>query len=170
MNDIISNFEKTNIENSQSKLDIYYYLDFDKDVIQDHLQDHLQDHFEDYLQDIFKEYIKEFEIDQLIHVRSNNIKRQDDIIKTGVKVFDNMFNKLKLKRSNPVWFIYIGKGSLKTNTSVIQDIYIGLINKDPSVNQCFYAIHKENEKSDIIKSINVILKKLFLNKQKIISY
>lgn len=166
MNDLIHNLDKTNFEENTLKLDIYYYIDLDEDIVHNFLDSNLED--------IFLEYIKEFDIDKLIKVQSNNITKEDDIIKRGVDIFDNMYDKLKLKRSNPVWFIYIGKGLLKTNTSIIKDVYIGLINKEPSVKRCFYAIHKENDKNNdnnnIIRCINIILKKMLLNKKKIINY
>jgi hypothetical protein len=162
MNDLIHNLDKTNFEENTLKLDIYYYIDLDEDIVHNFLDNNLED--------IFLEYIKDFDIDKLIKVQSNNITKEDDIIKRGTNMFDNMFDKLKLKNSNALWFIYISKGSLKTNTSIIQDVYIGLINKDPSIKRCFYSIHKENDKNNMIKSVNIILKKMFLNKQKMICY
>jgi hypothetical protein len=162
MNDIIHKFDKSNLNQHELKIDVYYHIDFDQDII--------HEFFDHHFQDILKEYNNDIHINKFIKVQTNNIKHPDDIIKRGTDMFHNMFDKLKLKNSNPLWFIYIGKGSLKTNTSIIEDVYIGLINKDPSIKRCFYSIHKENDKNNMIKSVNIILKKMFLNKQKMICY
>lgn len=64
-----------------------------------------------------------------------------DILKGGLITFNNMFKNLKLKDNFETWFIYISNGNIK---DISENIFLILINKNPSEKRAYYAINKNN--------------------------
>ena len=94
--------------------------------------------------------------------------KNDDVIKNGLYTFNKMFNELKLKTTDQVWFMYISNGNIKQNYKNVCAI---LLNKVPGVKSCFYSINKNPlkivndmgriEKFDQVKNFNACLVELF---------
>ena len=72
-----------------------------------------------------------------------------DILKKGLVTFNNMFKNLKLKDNFETWFVYMSNGDIK---DVSENIFLTLINKNPSEKKAYYAINKN--KLDISKDYN----------------
>jgi len=70
-----------------------------------------------------------------------------DILKRGLVTFNNMFKILKLKDNFETWFVYISNGNIK---DVSKNVFLTLINKNPSEKRACYAINKN--KLDINKN------------------
>jgi hypothetical protein len=141
-------------------LDVYYYIDLDD------------------TQDI--EYIirclnlniqvnqKQFELDKFECCNVNIRTNESDVIKRGLLIFNKMFKHLKLKGNNEIWFVYISRGDIK---QIYKNAFVTLVNKNPSIKTCFYAINKSNiviNKTDdkyiklnVIKEINKTFMELF---------
>jgi hypothetical protein len=102
--------------------------------------------------------------------------KNDDVIKNGLYTFNKMYNELKLKTTEQVWFIYLSNGNIKQEYKNVCAI---LLNKVPSVKSCFYSINKTPlkinndmdrvEKMHQIKNFNACLAELF-NTERVIKY
>lgn len=93
-----------------------------------------------------------------------------DIINDGLYVFTEMFKKLKLKETTEVWFMYISCGQIR---SILNNVTVVLLNKNPSHHQCHYTINKNElcilkqmSKEEKLKNMRLItssLDELFSN-------
>lgn len=154
-------------ENPTKKLDVYYCidLDFTQDI--------------DYIENILNLNIKvnkrEFLLDRFERVKINElVTSNSDVIRSGLLTFNKMFRDLKLKSTNDVWFVYITKGNIK---EVYKDVFVTLLNKNPSENVCVYAINKNNimvnkkDEKDVrllnLKEINKTINELLVSNNSI---
>jgi hypothetical protein len=171
------NFSSTNDKNnSRTKkqiLDVYYYLDFDDKTIDVRF-------LERCLQVNIVVNIKEYDINKFINCNNEYIHTirigNEDIVKRGLLIFNKMFRRLKLKGTNDIWFIYLSNGDIK---DIYQDVFVTLINKNPCIKTCSYAINKHSVnikhedprlvKLEQLKEVNETLKELFVT-DKTITY
>lgn len=157
---------KNNKNNTKQLLDVYYYIDLDD----------TQD----------KEYItrclnlnirvnqKEFELNKFEYCNVNIQTTENDVIKRGLLTFNKMFKQLKLKGNNEIWFVYISRGDIK---QIYKQAFVTLVNKNPSIKSCCYAINKSDiiiNKTDdkyiklnVIKEINKTFIELFCSENNI---
>jgi hypothetical protein len=147
-------------------LDVYYYIDLDdtQDI--------------EYIIRCLKLNIKvnqkQFEIDKFECCNVNIVANENDVIKRGLLTFNKMFKQLKLKGNNEIWFVYISRGDIK---QIYKNAFVTLVNKNPSIKTCSYAINKSNiiiNKTDdkhiklnVIKRINKTFIELFSSKNNI---
>lgn len=84
----------------------------------------------------------------------------------GFYIFKHMFNHLKLKQVNDVWFVYISNGKVLT----YPDVHLILINNCIIHSKCLYNIYKHTRQNDFstkenkltfAKTLNANLNKLF---------
>ena len=101
------------------------------------------------------------EIDDDI-ISSSDVK---DVIQKGIYSLCKMFETLKLKTKDNVWFLYVASGYLKAMSDT--DVTLLLLNKDPSVRECFYTLNKkaitvfhEQQRNKKLESIQVIKRSL----------
>lgn len=93
--------------------------------------------------------------------------RDDDVIKRGLSKFVRMYDTLKLKTRDEVWFIYIGNGNVR---NIHTDVSLILLNKHPSVKESSYVINRnplrvltnmsKDQKMDQIKNFTKSLREL----------
>lgn len=69
-----------------------------------------------------------------------NVYQGDDIVKHGLSVFVKMYEQLKLKTTNNVWFFMIGNGNIR---NLYKDVTIMLLNRNPSLKQSNYIITRD---------------------------
>jgi len=142
-------------------LDVYYHIDVQKthDItfIEKGLEIYIRAKCREYSINKFLSYdmalIKENNTIEKENEMTNNNKTElttqneinntevenEDVIKNGLNKFNEMFNKLKLKTANEVWFFYITNGNIGDkykNVSVI------LLNKCPMIKKANYVINK----------------------------
>jgi hypothetical protein len=150
-------------------LDVYYYIDLDdtQDI--------------EYIIRCLKLNIqvnqKQFKLDKFECCNINKLVNENDVIKRGLLTFNKMFRQLKLKGNNEIWFIYISRGDIK---EIYKNAFITLVNKNPSIKTCSYAINKSNiviNKTDdkyiklnVIKEINKTFIELFSSENNTITY
>ena len=135
--ELIKNIEDLHIDkdskcNSYKKiLDIYYCIDLDKN-----LQDinNIAKCLETYIIVTFKEY--ELNIFKSLDYLNSD---KSDVVKSGLFTFNRMYKDLKLKTPNDTWFIYISNGDIKNE---YKNIFVLLLNKNPSEKCSFYIINK----------------------------
>jgi hypothetical protein len=156
--ELIKNIEDLHIDkdskcNSSKKiLDIYYCIDLDKN-----LQDinNIAKCLETYIIVTFKEY-------KLNIFKSLDYFKSDksDVVKSGLFTFNRMYKDLKLKTPNDTWFIYISNGDIKNE---YKNIFVLLLNKNPSEKCSFYIINKNviNVKKDDVLTNKLIALKFF---------
>lgn len=99
-----------------------------------------------------------------------------DVINDGLYVFTEMYKKLKLKEKTEVWFMYISCGQIR---SIVNDVTVILLNKNPRNHICHYTIHKKplsilkgmtkEEKLSNMKLVTTSLDELFTN-DRVIKY
>jgi hypothetical protein len=99
----------------------------------------------------------------------------EDIIRSGLTCFNEMFEKLKLKNSYETWFLYVSTGSIR---KIYDKVTLCLLNKSQR-NECSYAINKnmlsinnnmsKENKLASLKILNATLNELF-NKPRTIQY
>lgn len=157
--------DKNNSQTEKKILDVYYYLDFDDKIIDLHF-------LEKCLQVNITVNMKEYHINKFINCNNEYINTDkigtDDVIKRGLLIFNKMFRRLKLKGTNDIWFVYLSNGDIK---NIHQDVFVTLLNKNPCIKTCCYAInkHKVNIKCNDdrlvklqrIRDVNETLKELF---------
>lgn len=138
-----------NNKNNCNKIDIYYVTKYDEENFD-------IKSLEMYINTYFK---INFNIGRFEKVESDII--DDDKIKEGFKIFNEMYNNLKLKSCNQVWFLYFTKGNYIEGDNV--DII--LLNKDVSIKECLYNINKNNlnllksySKSEKLNKLNDIFR------------
>lgn len=150
-------------QNILNKLDLYYCLDDDDDVDHSCILDNID----------FKLYTKDYHINKCVEYTANkqsNYNRGEDIIHTGISILNEMFDELKLKGSNEVWFLYIGNGKFKTN-SCTSNVCLALLNKNPSIKSCLYAVYNSTKEThQKMNNMSIVLNRLFSNKDKMIKY
>lgn len=146
-------------------LSVYYCIDlphtYDTELIERCLRTHITVTENGFDTIEFSRYFKTF-------------GKNDDVIKNGLYTFNKMYNDLKLKKSNTVWFIYIGNGNIK---NLHRNVYAILLNRDPSSRSCYYSIHKnplyvlnestKDNKMKVVKDLNKGLYRLFATKHMI---
>lgn len=152
-------------ENQKQILDVYYYINMDDTT----------NLIEECLKLQLKVNQKLFHINKFVNCKTmilgkgNNIgKDKDDIIKCGLLSFNYMFKNLKLKTNNETWFFYISNGDIKDQ---YKNVFVTLLNKNPSEQHCYYVINKNNvniNKTDSkyiklanIKTVNSTISELF---------
>lgn len=171
------NFSSTNDKNnSQTQrqiLDVYYYLDFDDKTIDVRF-------LERCLQVNIVVNMKEYNINKFVNCNNEYIHTirisNEDVVKRGLLIFNKMFRRLKLKGTNDIWFIYLSNGDIK---NICQNVFVTLINKNPCIKTCSYAINKSSVnikledprlvKLERLKDVNETLKELFVT-DKTITY
>lgn len=150
-------------------LDIYYAIDLEDNqdilLIKKCLEIYMKTKFQDYNIQKFEQFKCEKE------------KSKIDIIKNGIQTFNEMFEKLKLKRSCEVWFFYISNGNIKEK---YKDVSLILLNKTPMYKKTNYVIntniidvdlkYEKEQKLNGIKCLTSNLHQLFNNQDKIIEY
>lgn len=118
--------------NMNKKLEIYYVIDVGSDIditcISICLRAFLLSNFRDY------------DIILFDRIDSYFSKPEEDIIKQGLITFNSMFNDLKLKTTNEVWFFYIGYGNIQNH----KDVSLLLLNKIPGEKECYYVVNKKH--------------------------
>lgn len=97
---------------------------------------------------------------------------QKDIIKTGLHTFNHMYETLKLKTSNTVWFVFLANGNV---LNVYNNVSVALVNQDVQRKECMYSIvnkeirfdagHDKSQKMEHVKLLNKSLSQLFKNKR-----
>lgn len=144
---------------NKANLEVYVYIDLDKkrfdiDIILKCIKVFITVHNPEFNVRLFKE------IDNAI-IETNG----EDIIQRGMYSFCKMYETLKLKTKDKVWFLYIASGYLKMIPD--SDVTLLLLNKDPIVRECFYTLHKKaievfpnQAKSTKIKNLQVIKRSL----------
>jgi hypothetical protein len=130
-------------------LDVYVCLDvddtnIDTKIILQCLQVYITVHQQNYQLNVFEK----------IDVKTNE---SDDVIQRGMYCFNKLYEILKLKTRNNVWFIYISSGNVKMFDS---DVTLLLLNKNPGIRQCFYTINKKPIKIYKTQDKNVKLSNL----------
>jgi predicted choloylglycine hydrolase len=85
-----------------------------------------------------------------------------------------MFKRLKLKGNNETWFVYISKGNVK---EIYKNVFVTLVNKNPCIKTCSYAINKndivinktddKSVKLENLKEINKTFMELFYSENTI---
>lgn len=127
--------DKTNVKNSKKLLDVYYYIDLDdtQDI----------NYIEKSLDLTIRIHHTDFQIQKFQSCNFNITVNEscDDIINRGLLVFNKMFKRLKLKGNNEIWFVYISKGNVK---EIYKNVFVTLVNKNPCIKTCNYAINKNN--------------------------
>ena len=98
----------------------------------------------------------------------------NDVIQSGLIIFNKMFHNLKLKTANDVWFIYISNGNIKND---YKDIFLCLVNKNPKEKTCNYVVTKntlqilkndyKQKKLEDLKTFKKTLFKLFDTKNEL---
>ena len=169
------NFSSTNDKNnSQTQrqiLDVYYYLDFDDKTIDVRF-------LERCLQVNIVVNMKEYNINKFVNCNNEYIHTirisNEDVVKRGLLIFNKMFRRLKLKGTNDIWFIYLSNGDIK---NIYQNVFVTLINKNPCIKTCSYAINKSSVnikledprlvKLERLKDVNETLKELFVTDKSI---
>lgn len=129
------------INKNKNILDVYYYINFEEGLgfIEECLRLQLKINQNTYELNKFtncKNIINSYE-----PYRSNKIDCKEDVVKNGFIIFNNMFEKLKLKNNTETWFIYISNGNIK---NLFKDVFVVLLNKIPSEKKSFYVINKNN--------------------------
>jgi hypothetical protein len=66
-----------------------------------------------------------------------------DVIKKGLNTLSHMFEHLKLKTKNDVWFLYVSNGNLQ---NIRENVGLILLQKLPRGTECFYSINKQSFK------------------------
>jgi hypothetical protein len=162
----INNTKDTKQQLLKQLLDVYYCIDLDD----------TQD----------KEYIarclnlnirvnqKQFELNKFEYCNINIQTKENDVIKRGLLTFNKMFKQLKLKGNNEIWFVYISRGDIK---QIYKNAFVTLVNKNPSIKTCSYAINKSDitinkiddkyTKLNVIKEINKTFIELFCSENNI---
>jgi hypothetical protein len=150
-------------------LDVYYYvaLNSDQDI----------DFIEKYLQIYLNTKVSNYKINFIKRFDESQILEEKDVIKNGINVFNEMFEKLKLKGKNDVWFIYINNGNIK---DIYKNIFVILLNNDPKEKRCRYVINKNSidlpkvldkyKKLEILKTFGKSLDQLMTNDKNVIKY
>jgi hypothetical protein len=171
-----------NFNDDKKFLDIYYYLDFDDTYDIDFIERSIELNV--------KVYEKNYNINKIIKYNKIKYNRENydslqfktDTIKRGLLIFNTMFENLKLKGSDDVWFMYLSNGDIGNNET-FKNVFVTLLNKNPSVkkslysvNKFAYSIRKNIRKNDIqsskleeMKNVNETLKNLITN-TKLITY
>lgn len=162
INKSMSNMSINNTKNKNHKqlLDIYYYIDLDSTQDIEYIRNCLGLHI--------RVNQKQFQICKFQEFCNIQMVNESDVVKRGLLVFNKMFKQLKLKGHNEIWFIYISKGNVK---ELYENVFVTLVNKNPCVKTCLYAINKNHitvgkaddklVKLDNIKQINGTLSELF---------
>jgi hypothetical protein len=93
-----------------------------------------------------------------------------DVINDGLYTFTEMYKKLKLKEKTEVWFMYISCGRIR---SIVNDVTVMLLNKNPRNHTCHYSINKnqlcilkrmtKDEKLANMRLVTSTLDELFTN-------
>lgn len=165
--------DKNNSQTERQILDVYYYLDFDDKTID-------VPFLERCLQVNIVVNMKEYNINKFINCNNEYIYTikigNEDVVKRGLLIFNKMFRRLKLKGTNDIWFIYLSNGDIK---DIYQNVFVTLINKNPRIKTCSYAINKHSVnikredprlvKLEQLKEVNETLKELFVT-DKTITY
>lgn len=93
------------------------------------------------------------------------ISLEGDVIQRGMYCFGKMFETLKLKTKDDVWFLYIATGHLKMMSKT--EVTLFLLNKTPSSRECFYTlnkkgieVYKEQTKEFKLQNLQVIKRSL----------
>lgn len=142
--------EKIDISNSLKKLDVYYCIDLDKSE-----QD--IDNISKCLETYIIVTLKGYKLDKFKRMDYIN-KDKSDIVKSGLCIFNKMYNDLKLKNSNETWFLYISNGNIKDE---YKNIFLLLLNKNPSEKCSNYIINKNEihiKKNDTVTNKLIGLK------------
>jgi hypothetical protein len=172
-NDLIVN---NNSDDTDEKklLDIYYYIDYDDNLYDINI-------IERCLQLNLQVNERSYQINRFINCKKESImiKNDDgDVIRRGLLTFNKMFRRLKLKGNTDVWFIYLSNGNVK----VYEDVFVGLLNKNPCIKTTSYVINKSSihisktetrtDKLEKLKVLNKSLKDLVTNtdQNKMITY
>lgn len=168
-NTIYSRNNKYNLQNGKRLLDVYYYIDFDDDVIDLKI-------LEKCLNINIKVNVLEYDLNRFVNCNNKYINTEkignNDVIKRGLLIFNKIFKKLKVYTSNDIWFVYISNGNI---TDGNENVFITLINKNPWIKTCSYSIYKKSifvnkydgngEKLSKLHYVNETLKRLlFSNK------
>ena len=75
------------------------------------------------------------------------------MIKNGINIFNDMYNNLKLKTTNDVWFFYISNGDI---LDMYKNVDVILLKKNIHEQECNYNISKTS--MDIEKNISKEIK------------
>lgn len=117
---------------TMKELDIYYTITIKKKEIE---------------KELYQTLSKQFDIKRFENVKE--IKKFDqNVIKSGIESFKNIWTTQKLKSSRDVLFIFIGKGDIP---KVYSNIKMMMISQNPTYgeNKFSYAISKSASKNII---------------------
>lgn len=116
-------------------LDIYYYIDIGKtqdiNYIKKCLEIYIKTKCNNYTINRYEEYILDKKLE--------NNDNKADIIKNGIDIFNQMYDKLPLKSSHDLWFFYISNGNIKDK---YKDVSVVLLNKNPMIKRTNYVINR----------------------------
>jgi Ni,Fe-hydrogenase I large subunit len=153
-----------NLTNSK-KLEVYYYLDNNFETPND---------IDKCLRLFLEIKFKEYELVKCENFTNDKIYDETDFIKNGLLTFNNMYNKLKLKSNNVIWFMYLSNGNIK---ELYKKVFVILLNKSPHNKECTYIINKRelnidsqmnrDEKLENLKYFNKTLQELFYSGKQI---
>jgi hypothetical protein len=142
------------------QLDIYYYIDFDKNQYLNFLENYLKIYLNvnGYTVNNFINYTNKSTNNNInTNNKGNTNNKSKDSVNNGLLIFDEMFQSLKLKNSNETWFLYICND---------HNNFLILLKRIPYEKKCYYVINKEplylnNEmKLKSLKKFGEILAKL----------
>jgi hypothetical protein len=140
-------------------IDIYYIINFPKDVdvhfIETYLRIYSSVNYNITKFENCNQYLMEF-------------KEEPDIIKRGLLAFNKMLLNLKLKTtiSTKVWFLYVSHGNiLKDNTALYKDVDVILLNNEIHTKESMYNI---NQIGNLIDVKNTLSKEAKLQKIQIL--
>lgn len=157
------------LETKKQNLEVYVCLDVDKTRVDTDMI-HLS------IKVFITIHNPEYNLKLLQEVNTDIISLgKEDVIQRGMYCFGMMFETLKLKTKDNVWFLYIGSGGLKMMAG--SEVTLLLLNKSPSVRECFYTLNKkgvtvykdqpEHVKLENIQVIKRSLDELFTTKKTI---
>lgn len=117
---------------AKKQLEIYAHIDLDGEVYD-------IDTITQCMRVYFLAKQKEYDLTHLQCITLDKHSTSADVLERGLFSLCQMYNQLKLKTKDEVWFIYMSVGNLKN----LQDnVTLLLVNKSPSERECLYSIHK----------------------------
>lgn len=128
-------------------LDVYYICDKELDY-------NFSDHFTKFIK--YHNY-------KLVNITQLKYEKYDDtnVMKRGIYNFEKYFKSLKLKSSNTLWFIYIGKEIINKN----KQMNIMMISENPHYgkNEFIYHISKNKDFTNFMINLFKAKKKLMFD-------
>ena len=162
---------------NKTPLEVYYYIDLDNNQEIDKIEKCLSVYISTQKQEFeikrFERFIPCKEVNKEYLGGKYDIN-SCDVVSKGLIILARMYNELKLKTKDDVWFIFMSNGDIKMS---YKDISLILLNKNPSVKECNYIVNKnkininnnmdKSKKMDSIKNLTKSLKELFASKKNI---